>query len=153
MFLTMGYLTHKQMQIWELKKKGILEAHIARELSITRQTVHKTIKVANSKISQALMEVAELNKIRINEVNPTKGILIGYSLDFKTPVIITFSAKNGVQIWYKHKGNCKKCDQLETCQRMLLMELKDRNIQPPENLESISPSELAEFLLQKIIQR
>lgn len=151
--LTVGYLTYKQMQIWDLKKKGILEAHIARKLGVTRQTVHKAVEVANSKISQALWEIAKLNKIRVNEVDPAKGILTGYSREFKTPVIITFSAKNGVQIWYKHKGNCEKCDQLETCQRMLLEELEDRNISPPENLESISPSELAEFLLQKIIQQ
>lgn len=150
MTLSAGYLTSKQRQIWDLKKKGLIEASIARKLDVTRQTVHKAISVANSKISQALTETAKLNKIRVKDVDPKKGILIGYSLEFKTSAIITFSARNGVQVWYKHEGDCENCDQCETCRKMLLAEIKDRNIQHPENFDSIFPSKLAEFLFSKI---
>jgi transcriptional regulator len=148
--LSAGYLTSKQMKIWDLKRKGFLEAGIARELNVSRQTVHKAADVADSKVLQALMETAKLNKIKVKTVDPAIGILSGFSSEFKTPVIITFSAKNGVQVWYKHEGDCKNCDHLENCRKTLLAEIEERNIQPPENLGSICPSKIAELLFQKI---
>ena len=148
--LSDGYLTPKQLKIWDLKRRGSFEAGIARELDISRQTVHKAADVADSKVSQALMETAKLNKIKVETVDPAIGILSGFSSEFKTPVIITFSARNGVQVWYKHEGDCKNCDHLENCRKTLLAEIGERNIQPPENLGSISPSKIAELLFQKI---
>ncbi len=53
-----------------MKRRGFLEAGIARELDISRQTVHKAADVADSKVSQALMETARLNKIKLRVVNP-----------------------------------------------------------------------------------
>jgi transcriptional regulator len=150
MALSAGYLTSKQLKIWDLKRRGFLEAGIARELDISRQTVHKAADVADSKVSQALMETAELNKIKVRAVDSAIGILSGFSSEFKTPVIITFSARNGVQVWYKHEGDCKNCGHLENCRKTLLAEIGERNIQPPENLGSISPSKIAELLFQKI---
>jgi transcriptional regulator len=150
MSLTTGYLTLKQKQIWNLKNKGLLEVDIARKLRVTRQTIHKVLDVANSKITQALEETARLNKIKIKTSDPSKGILMGFSSEFKTEAIITFSAKNGVQIWYKHEGDCANCEQHQACREMLLAEMEERNIQSPENLNSLSPSKLAEILFLKI---
>jgi hypothetical protein len=150
MALSAGYLTSKQLKIWDMKRRGFLEAGIARELDISRQTVHKAADVADSKVSQALMETAKLNKIKVRAVDSAIGILSGFSSEFKTPVIITFSARNGVQVWHKHEGDCKNCDHLENCMKTLLAEIGERNIQPPENLGSISPSKIAELLFQKI---
>ena len=151
MTLSMGYLTSRQKWIWHLKSKGLLQASIARRLNVTRQTVHKALNVANTKVSQALLETAKINKIKVRTVDPTNGILIGYSPEFKTTAIITFSARNGVQIWYRHEGDCENCDQLQVCRTMLLAEAEDRNIQLPENSNSMLPSKLAEILFSKII--
>jgi len=146
----MGYLTPKQKQIWNLKSKGYLEANIARRLNVTRQTVHKSLNVANTKVSQALQETAKINKIKVKTVDSTNGVLIGYSPEFKTEAIITFSAKNGVQIWYRHEGDCGNCDQLQTCRTTLIAEAGDRNIQFSTNPDLILPSKLAEILFFKI---
>ncbi|MEM3699437.1 MAG: hypothetical protein QXL57_01010 [Candidatus Bathyarchaeia archaeon] len=151
MSLTTGYLTSKQKLIWDLKSKGLSEASIARKLEVTRQTVHKALDIAISKIHAALEEAATINKIRIKTMDPTQGILVGYSPDFKTDAIITFSAKNGVQVWYKHEGDCRNCDQLQTCRKMLLVEAEERNMQLAENANSMMPSKLAEILFSKII--
>ena len=150
MTLSMGYLTSKQKLIWNLKSKGFSEAGIARKLSVTRQTVHKALNVANSKVSMALEEAAKLNRIKIQTIDTIKGILVGHSSEFRTTAIITFSARNGVQIWYRHKGDCKSCDQLQVCKEMILAEAKDRNIQLPENTTSMLPSKLADILFSKI---
>ncbi len=152
MFLKDGYLTPKQTRIWDLKKKGFPEANIARELNVSRQLVHKAVGVANNKVSQALTEIAKLSRIQVESVNSERGVLVGFSQEFGTQAIVTFSASNNIQIWYKHKGNCDNCDQFEICRKTLVAELKDRNIQPPKNFQAISPSELAEFLLQNILR-
>jgi len=151
MALSTGYLTSKQRQIWNLKSKGHLEANIARKLNVTRQTVHKSLNVANTKVSQALQETAKINKMQVKAIDPIKGFLMGYSPELKTEAMITFSARNGVQIWYRHEGDCENCDQLQTCRTTLIAEAEDRNIQFSANPDSILPSKLAEILFLKII--
>jgi hypothetical protein len=147
--LSMGYLTPAQKQIWELKTTGIAEASVARKLKVTRQTVHKALDIANAKISQSLEETAKINKIKIESISPATGVLVGYSTHFRTKALITFSVKNGVQLWYKHEGDCKNCEQLDVCKTTLIAEAKDRNIDLPEG-NAIYPSELAETLFTKI---
>ena len=150
MTLSLGYLTPKQKNIWNLKTSGLQEAHIAKQLSITRQTVHKALDTANTKIGEALQETAKINKIDIQTVNPERGFLMGYSSHFKTKAFITFSAKNGIQVWYKHDGDCQKCSKLESCRETLLAEAKDRNFLLLDDTSKILPSQLAEALISKI---
>lgn len=150
MNLSTGYLTPTQRKIWDLKSTGIPEAGVARKLNVTRQTVHKSLDIANLKIAQSLEETARINKIKIQTLKPEAGFLIGYSAHFQTKALITFSVKNGLQLWYKHEGNCKNCEQLKTCRETLLTEAKDRDIPVPENAHSFIPSEFAKTLFSKI---
>jgi hypothetical protein len=150
MTLSLGYLTPKQKNIWDLKSSGLQEAHIARKLNITRQTVHQALDTANLKISEALQETAKINKIDTQTFNPSKGFLLGYSSHFKTQAFITFSAKNGIQVWYKHEGNCQKCSKLNACREALLAEAKERNFLMLDDTSKILPSKLAEALIEKI---
>ena len=135
-------LNPKQKMIWDLKSRGKQEAHIARELKVTRQTIHKALDTANIKIGEALEETAKINKIDIQTMDPTKGFLMGYSSHFKTNAFITFSAKNGIQVWYKHEGNCEKCSKLQTCRETLLAEAKERNFLILDETSKILPSNL-----------
>ena len=148
--LSTGYLTPTQRTIWNLKSKGLPEAGVARELKVTRQTVHKALDIANAKIKDSLEEVAKINKIKIQTVNPATGVLTGYSMHFKTKAIVTFSAKTGIQLWYKHEGDCKNCEQLGTCREALLNEAKERDIPQPENRDLFLPSDYAKTLFAKI---
>jgi hypothetical protein len=150
MSLSKGYLTNKQRMIWDLKNTGLPEATIARKLEVTRQTVHKALDTANVKIGEALEEAAKINKIETRTVDPARGYLQGYSPHFKTKAFITFSAKNGIQVWYKHEGNCRKCSKLETCREMLLTEAKERNFLLLDDTRKMLPSQLAEALFSKI---
>ncbi len=150
MSLTSGYLTTKQSQMWDLSVNGVTEAGIARKLSITRQTVHKALDTANLKIEESLRETAKLNKIIIARIDPAKGFLTGYSSHFQTQALVTFSAKNGVQVWYRHEGDCQHCELLQTCRETLFAEARDRNIQTPVSPEMVLPSEFAKNLFSKI---
>jgi hypothetical protein len=148
--LSTGYLTSKQRMIWGLKSKGQQEATIAKELKVTRQTVHKAINTANQRITDALNEAAKLNNIEIQTINTAKAFLSGYSPHFKTQAFVTFSAKNGIQVWYKHEGDCAKCNKIESCREALLSEAKDRNFLLLDDTSKILPSKLAEALFTKI---
>jgi hypothetical protein len=150
MTLSLGYLTPKQKMMWDLKSSGLQEANIARKLNVTRQTVHKALDTANLKIGEALEEMAKINKIEVETLDPNRGFLKGYSAHFKTQAFITFSAKNGVQLWYKHEGDCEKCSKLQTCRETLLSEAKDRNFLLLDDTSKILPSKLAEALFTKI---
>ena len=147
MSLSIGYLTPKQLQIWEYKRTGLQEASIARELQVSRQTIHKAIGIAHLKITESLEETAHINKIKIQTVNPMRGFLLGYSPHFKTKTLITFSTKNGIQLWYKHEGDCKNCEQLQECKEALIAEAKERNLTLPEDC---LPSDYAEKLFAAI---
>ena len=76
-----------------------------------------------------------------------KGFLLGYSPHFKTKTLITFSTKNGIQLWYKHEGDCKNCEQLEECKEALIAEAKERNLDLPDDC---LPSVYAEKLFSAI---
>jgi transcriptional regulator len=150
MSLSAGYLTSKQKLIWNLKNTGLQEASIARQLKVTRQTIHKALNTANSKVYTSLEETARINKIRIEKIDPSQGILVGYSTHFKTAALVTFSARNGVQIWYKHEGDCRNCEQLQTCRESLLAEARDRNVPLPKDPAATLPSEFAKTLFTKL---
>ena len=140
MTLRLGYLTPKQKIIWDLKSRGQQEASIARKLNVTRQTIHSVLDTANIKIGEALKEVAEINKIEIETLDPNRGFLKGYNSHFKTQAFVTFSAKNGIQLWYKHEGDCEKCSKIEICRETLLAEAKDRNFLILDDTNKILPS-------------
>lgn len=153
MTLSVGYLTTKQRILWGLKNSGLQEAHIARKLNITRQTVHKAIDLANTKIAESLKETAELNKIEIQILDAENGFLSGYSPHFKTQAFVTFSAKNGIQVWYKHEGHCKNCSKLASCREKLVAEASERNFLLTEEVDKIMPSKLADVLFSKLTER
>ncbi len=102
------------------------------------------------KIGEALQETARINKIEVEKLNAEKGFLLGYSSHFKTQAFITFSAKNGVQVWYRHEGNCLKCKKLQACRAALLSEAKDRNFLILADEAEILPSKLADALFARI---
>jgi hypothetical protein len=140
----------KQRKIWGLKSSGKQEATIAKELKVTRQNIHNTLNTANARIAQSLTEAAHLNKIEIQSLNPQKGFLSGYSPHFKTQTFVTFTAKNGIQIWYKHQGHCKECKQLQKCRSILIDEASERGFLLTEDEDKIVPSKLAEVLFSRI---
>jgi len=147
MSLSIGYLTPRQLLIWDCRRRGFQEASIARELQVSRQTIHKALSIAHLKVLESLEETARINKIKIQKVNPVRGFLLGYNSHFKTETLITFSTKNGIQIWYKHEGDCKNCDQLKECKETLIAEAQERNLSLPEDC---LPSDYAEKLFAAI---
>ena len=146
-----GYLTPLQRKYWSLRRSGLTQSDISREMDVTRQTVNKAFNAIDSRVSKALLEAAQVNKLQINQVEPVRGFLLGHSPSLGMDVLVTFSERNGIQIWYRGEGGCSDCNQLSSCRQKLLIEAEDRKIPLPEKAENMEPSELSEILFKKIM--
>jgi hypothetical protein len=128
------------------------QADISREMDVTRQTVNKTFIAVDSRVSRALLEAAQVNRVEINRVDPKKGFLLGRSPSLGKDVLVTFSDRNGILVWYRGEGGCSGCSWLSSCKKKLLIEAEDRGIQLPEAAEDMKPSKLAETLFTNIME-
>jgi DNA-binding XRE family transcriptional regulator len=144
-------LTSRQLTIWSLRRDGLPQFKIAQKLGVTRQAIHNVIGLINSKVSNALTDAAKANKIRIRHMDPIKGILVGYSPEVKDHVIITFSVRNGIQVWYHHTGQCADCEVVDGCRKMLLEEADERSINLSEEDQYEPPAKLADKIFSKVI--
>ena len=151
MVFRFGYLTPKQRKYWSLRRKGLSQAEISRMMGVTRQTVNKTFDAIDSRVSKALLEAAEINRIEVSRVDPKKGFLLGRSPSLGVDVLVTFSDRNGIQVWYRGEGGCSECGWRNSCREKLLFEAEERGIELPEGAEEMEPSELAEILFKKIV--
>ena len=106
--------------------------------------------MANQKIRKSLEEIAKINNIEVKTVSPTQGYLTGYSPHFDTTAIVIYSPKNGIQIWYKHEGDCSKCSRTKECRETILEEARDRKLVFEGDVNRMSPSKLAEGLFSVI---
>ena len=147
-----GYLTPLQRKYWRLRRSGLTQADISREMDVTRQTVNKTFNAINSSVTKALLEAAQVNRIEISRVDPEKGFLLGRSPSLGMDVLVTFSDRNGILVWYRGEGGCSDCSWRSSCRQKLLMEAEDRNIPLPDNAEQMEPSQLSETLFKKIME-
>ena len=147
-----GYLTPKQRRYWGLRRSGLTQAEISREMEVTRQTVNKTFNAIDSRVSKALLEAAQVNRVEISRVDPGKGFLLGHSPSLGMDVLVTFSERNGVLVWYRGEGGCSECSWRRSCKQKLVIEAEDKGIQLPEGAEEMEPSQLAETLFTKIME-
>jgi hypothetical protein len=149
--LPTAYLTDRQLEIWSLRLKGLSKAEIGRRLGVTRQAVYDAEGVMLGKVEQALIHTAESNMIEPRYVDSAKGILLGYSPQTRQRVIITFSARNGVQTWHYQQPDCGLCSLVSNCRQRLVMEAGERGITLSESERRLPPSELAQRIFESLI--
>jgi hypothetical protein len=142
------YPTDKQLEIWKLKRTKLSGKEIATQKDVTPGFVSKTLTEANQRIKGLLENAAHMNKITLELLNEELGFARGQSHMLNIRCYITFSPKNGVQVWYEHKGNCVSCEKYTLCREILLQEFKERNLRI-EN-QSIRPTDLVELLFQQL---
>ena len=147
-----GYLTPKQRKYWSMRRDGLTQAEISRKMDVTRQTVNKVFDAIDSRVSKALLEAAQVNRIEISRLDAEKGFLLGRSPSLGLDVFITFSERNGIQLWYSEESDCNECKVRSSCKKKLLIEAEDRGIELPEKAVGLEPSELAEILFNKIVE-
>jgi len=140
-------LNDKQFEFWRLRRSGILSIDIARLFNISKQAVSKALLTMDDRIENTLLEMARANQIEVEKVNLGRGILFGHSVPFNTSAIIFVSAKRGMQVWYKHEGNCGACTRYAQCIE-LLWDFADEMKIKLEKTDD--PTKLAEELFEKL---
>ena len=149
--LPQAYMTERQLEIWRLRFKGFSKAEVGRRLGITRQAVYDAEKYTLEKVEAALLHVAEASRMEVRYVDPTRGILHGFDSATESRVIVTFSAKNGVQTWHYEQPDCGSCTWVESCKRRLLDEAEERDIRLSAEERALLPSKLAHAIFSKAI--
>jgi hypothetical protein len=140
-------LNDKQFEFWRLRRSGILSIDIARLFNISKQAVSKALLTMDERIENTLLEMARANQIEVEKVNLGRGILFGHSVPFNTSAIIFVSAKRGMQVWYKHEGNCGACIRYAQCIE-LLWDFADEMKIKLEKTDD--PTKLADELFEKL---
>lgn len=140
-------LNDKQFEFWRLRRSGILSIDIARLFNISKQAVSKALLTMDERIEKTLLEMARANQIEVEKINMERGILFGHSVPFNTSAIIFVSAKHGMQVWYKHEGNCGACTRYTQCIE-LLWDFADEMKVKLEKTDD--PTKLAEELFEKL---
>jgi len=109
------------------------------------------LNVARRKISQALNEAAEVNRIQVRHLDVEKGLLVGYSLEFDHKVVISYSPKNGIRIWYAHDEDCEECQFDREWVKIILDEAEERGVKLSKEEMNSPPPQLAKIIFQKIL--
>ena len=152
MSLHSGYLTGRQLSIWDLLRKGHSQSDIARRLHITRQAVSQLAQTIPDKVSAALYDAARLNRIDPRHVDSVRGVLLGWSKEFQAETIITFSSRTGLNLWYQHElGRCRICPDKGRCRAALLENAKEFGIALNKAEKEQDPSKLSGLIFAKLL--
>ncbi|HKM76018.1 MAG TPA: hypothetical protein VJZ32_06345 [Candidatus Bathyarchaeia archaeon] len=141
-----AYLTPRLFDIWDLGRTGLPQTEIASKLGISRQAVNQALVEATEKVTKALTETATINKIAIESIDSTTGLLTGWSREFSVKTVISVTRRDGLQVWYEHVADCAHCNKYYACQAYLFRSAKDRGIKLTKEQKSVTPSKLAQFL-------
>ena len=149
--LSTAYMTTRQLDIWDMNRRGEPRSKIGESFGFTRQAVYDALKISMEKVENALRQTADASSIEIIKIDPKNGILLGQMPLNSSRVIITFSRKHGVQTWHFEEPNCDKCGYVKRCTERLLDEAEERNIELGSDQRSLPPSRLAHVIFSTLI--
>ena len=97
---------------------------------ISRQAVSQLVQTIPARVTDALYDAAKLNGVEPRNIDTAKGILLGYSRELQTNVVITMHPETGLRVWHQHNlGRCKLCSSKKQCKSMLLKTINACGVQ------------------------
>ncbi len=146
-------LAPRQEFVWSLRRKGFEPVEIARELKTSRQFVHQTLHAADAKVSRLLREAAQANRIEMRVLDVKNGVLAGYHRGLGKQVVISYSAKHGVQVWYWYEKPtaCADCELTQQCREYLLDEAEERGMPLTAEEKGLAPAQIARVVFSRLI--
>jgi UDP-glucose 6-dehydrogenase len=123
----------------------------SKQLKTTRQYVNQTRLTAEAKLSNTLLEVAQVNDLQIIRLYTKQAILVGYHPALNRKAIVTYSTNHGIKIWYwhDHPEEVTNPEFLRQTRTYLLDIANERGI-IIENAENIHPAKLAHAIFSKL---
>ena len=149
--LSSAYMTTRQLEIWDLNRRGESRAEIGERFGFTRQAVYDALKVSLGKVESALSHAAEASSIEVIRIDAKNGILLGRTPIDSNKVIITFSKRHGVQTWHFEEPDCDKCSYMKRCTERLIDEAEERAIELGVEQRKLPPSKLAHIIFSKLL--
>lgn len=147
-----GYLTARETDIWDLRRRGNSQSEIGRMMGVSRQAIHKASQIIDQKVGQAFDEAAETSHLEAKTVNLVDGVMETYSHAYRLPVVVSFSKVNGVKVWYFYEGNCEGCNLDGLCMATLEDEAKERGIELSDAERRLTPSRLAQSVFSRYLE-
>ena len=146
-------LTRKQGIAWALFQDGLSAVQIAKRLRTSRQYVHQTLRTAEAKIARTLRETGRRNGLDIKAIRPEKGILLGYHPVLKRNVVVTYTTRNGLRVWYWYDNPHDVRDEklLREAREYLLNEAEERGIPLTQDQRSLHPAKLAQVVFRALL--
>jgi hypothetical protein len=147
-------LTPLQNKVWSLRgPKGLSATETAKKLDTFKQNVHQTFLMAKNTVSNALLEVAEANRLEVRKVDSERGILWGYQRWLGCDVVITYSTKLGVKVWYWNYNSEKVTDKtlLDEARGYLLDLAEERGVVLAEEQKRQHPAKLAKLVFNELV--
>ena len=152
MRLHSAYLTGRQLDIWDLMRRGLSQSDIARKLKITRQAVNQLVETIPERVTAALSDASKLNGVEPRFIDTSKGILVGWSKEFQTETVIILEPKEGLRVWYQHNlGRCKICPNKKKCKSTLMKTIDVLNVSLTSKEKALDPSKLASLAFSKVL--
>jgi predicted transcriptional regulator len=137
----------KQFAFWAMRRSGMTNIAIAKQLGISRQAVSRALIQMDEKIEAVLRDMAKANSIAVEKVNAERGVLIGRSIPFRTAAIIFVSEKHGIQVWFEHEGDCGSCERYTECIELLWDYAGELGVKIEKTDD---PTKMADELFQKV---
>lgn len=151
MSFSTAYLTPRETNVWDLRRKNKSQAEIGRILGVSRQASHRALDLIDIKIEHAFSEAATSNNLEVRSINLVDGIMEAYSPIYRTPVFVSLSRVNGLKVWYMHEGDCDSCSQEDICRKYLEAEAAERGIELTRDDWRLPPTLLAIRIFSRYI--
>ena len=145
----MDPLTSKRAEWWEHRRQGMSLAEIGRLFGVTRQAVYLALRLADREMMKAFRQLAETYKVAQTKIDTGKGLLVGYSQALGSPVIMAYSPKRGIALWYKYEGQCQGCERWADCLKLALDEARRLGVEISPQEEDLPPAKLAEIVFRR----
>ena len=129
-----------------MARSGLPQTMIAEKRGISRQAVNQALQDATQKVTTALTETAAINKIQVESIDSTAGVLTGWSREFSVKAVISVTRHDGMQVWYEHVADCIHCNKYSACHAYLLRLSKERGVKLTKEQKRQVPSKLAQSL-------
>ena len=142
-------LSPSESVFWDLRFRGLGFAEIGRKTNVTRQAVYKALLKADKTMAEALRDVAGTYRIDLETVNPEKGMASGYSQALKSRVVLAYSPRRGILVWYEYNGQCRECARREECRSIIVEEAERLGVEIADEELGGEPAELSEKVLRK----
>ncbi len=146
-----GYLTGRQLNVWDMMRDGLSQSEIARRLNVSRQAINQLVETIPEKITAALNDAAKLNRVEPRHIDTSKGILFGWSRDFQTEAVVALTPRGGLQVWYQHSlGKCEICPDKRQCKSTLLRIAADLGVPLKRQEGKLDPSKLSTIIFSRV---